>query len=65
MFFPQKCLSPVNNLGQFLSNRISAIINKIRSLFAQSGNNTSGFDSLMRELEHDKNNAAIANNQTQ
>ncbi|MEH2126304.1 hypothetical protein [Nostoc sp.] len=61
----EKLKNFVNNLGQFLSNSMSAIINKIRSLFAQSGNNTSGFDSLMRELEHEKNNPAIANNQTQ
>ena len=57
----EKLKNFVNNLGQFFSNSMSGIINKIRSLFAQSGNNTSGFDSLMRELEHDKNNAAIAN----
>ncbi|OYD93276.1 hypothetical protein CDG76_21630 [Nostoc sp. 'Peltigera membranacea cyanobiont' 210A] len=57
----EKLKNFVNNLGQFFSNSMSAIINKIRSLFAQSGNNTSGFDSLMRELEHDKNNSAIAN----
>ncbi len=61
----EKLKNFVNNLGQFFSNSMSGIINKIRSLFAQSGNNTSGFDSLMRELEHDKNNSAIANNQTQ
>ncbi|MHC5858435.1 hypothetical protein [Nostoc sp.] len=61
----EKLKNFVNNLGRFLSSSMSAIINKIRSLFAQSGNNTSGFDSLMRELEHDKNNAAISNNQTQ
>ncbi|MDZ7952609.1 hypothetical protein [Nostoc sp. DedQUE09] len=61
----EKLKNFVNNLGRFFSNSMSAIINKIRSLFAQSGNNTSGFDSLMRELEHDKNNTAIANNQTQ
>ncbi|MEH2154060.1 hypothetical protein [Nostoc sp.] len=57
----EKLKNFVNNLGQFFSNSMSGIINKIRSLFAQSGNNTSGFDSLMRELEHDKNNPAIAN----
>ncbi|MEH1973451.1 MAG: hypothetical protein V7L02_09580 [Nostoc sp.] len=57
----EKLKNFVNNLGQFFSNSMSGIINKIRSLFAQSGNNTSGFDSLMRELEHDKNNSAIAN----
>ncbi|MEH2087820.1 hypothetical protein [Nostoc sp.] len=57
----EKLKNFVNNLGQFFSNSMSGIINKIRSLFAQSGNNTSGFDSLMRELEHDKNNTAIAN----
>ncbi|MEH2366345.1 MAG: hypothetical protein V7K75_07580 [Nostoc sp.] len=61
----EKLKNFVNNLGQFFSNSMSGIINKIRSLFAQSGNNTSGFDSLMRELEHDKNNSAIANNQTE
>ncbi|MEH2150605.1 hypothetical protein [Nostoc sp.] len=61
----EKLKNFVNNLGRFFSNSMSAIINKIRSLFAQSGNNTSSFDSLMRELEHDKNNSAIANNQTQ
>ncbi|WP_335139094.1 hypothetical protein [Nostoc sp.] len=61
----EKLKNFVNNLGRFLSSSMSTIINKIRSLFAQSGNNTSGFDSLMRELEHDKNNAAIANNQNQ
>ncbi|MFN6486770.1 MULTISPECIES: hypothetical protein [unclassified Nostoc] len=61
----EKLKNFVNNLGRFFSNSMSAIINKIRSLFSQSGNNTSGFDSLMRELEHDKNNSAIANNQTQ
>ncbi|MEH2105031.1 hypothetical protein [Nostoc sp.] len=57
----EKLKNFVNNLGQFFSNSMSGIINKIRSLFAQSGNNTSGLDSLMRELEHDKNNSAIAN----
>ncbi|MDM9584183.1 hypothetical protein [Nostoc sp. GT001] len=61
----EKLKNFINNLGRFFSNSMNAIINKIRSLFAQSGNNTSGFDSLMRELEHDKNNSAIANNQTQ
>ncbi|MEH2206576.1 MAG: hypothetical protein V7K53_21285 [Nostoc sp.] len=61
----EKLKNFVNNLGRFFSNSMSTIINKIRSLFAQSGNNTSGFDSLMRELEHDKNNSAIANDQTQ
>ncbi|MFN6526504.1 hypothetical protein [Nostoc sp. ChiSLP03a] len=61
----EKLKNFVNNLGRFFSNSMSTIINKIRSLFAQGGNNTSGFDSLMRELEHDKNNSAIANNQTQ
>ncbi|MEH2231177.1 MAG: hypothetical protein V7K71_16405 [Nostoc sp.] len=61
----EKLKNFVNNLGQFFSNSMSGIINKIRSLFAQSGNNTSGFDSLMREFEHDKNNSAIANDQTQ
>ncbi|WP_375479383.1 hypothetical protein [uncultured Nostoc sp.] len=59
----EKLKNFVNNLGRFFSNSMSAIINKIRSLFAQSGNNTSGFDSLMRELEHDKNNTAILSKQ--
>ncbi|MEH1971386.1 MULTISPECIES: hypothetical protein [unclassified Nostoc] len=44
---------------------MSAIINKIQSLFAKGRNNTSDFDSLMRELEHDKNNTAIASKQNQ
>ncbi|MDZ7994370.1 MAG: hypothetical protein RM022_004920 [Nostoc sp. EfeVER01] len=57
----EKLKNFINNLGRFFSNSMSGIINKIRSLFAQSGNNTSGFDSLMRELEHDKNNTVIAN----
>ncbi|MCW5314740.1 hypothetical protein GTQ43_13280 [Nostoc sp. KVJ3] len=60
----EKLRNFVNNLGRFFSNNMSAVISKIRSLFAQSGNNTSGFDSLMRELENDKTSTVISNKQS-
>ncbi|WP_373527558.1 hypothetical protein [Nostoc sp.] len=56
----EKLKNFVNNLGRFFSNNMSAVINKIRSLFAQSGNNASDFDSLMRELEQDKTSTVIS-----
>ncbi|MFN6460770.1 MAG: hypothetical protein RMZ41_002850 [Nostoc sp. DedVER02] len=55
----------VNNLGRFFSDNMSAIVNKIQSLLAKGGNNASGFDSLMRELENDKISTVISNNQNQ
>jgi thiol-disulfide isomerase/thioredoxin len=61
----EKLKNFVNNLGRFFSDNMSAIINKIQSLLSKSGNNTSGFDSLMRELENDKTSTVISNNQNQ
>ncbi|MEH2137557.1 hypothetical protein [Nostoc sp.] len=61
----EKLKNFVNNLGRFFSDNMSAIINKIQSLLAKGGNNASGFDSLIRELEKDKTNTTISNNQNQ
>ncbi|MEH1896541.1 MAG: hypothetical protein V7K94_14805 [Nostoc sp.] len=61
----EKLKNFVNNLGRFFSDNMSAIINKIQSLLAKGGNNTSGFDSLIRELEKDKTSTTILNNQNQ
>ncbi|MEH2193777.1 MAG: hypothetical protein V7K98_14220 [Nostoc sp.] len=61
----EKLKNFVNNLGRFFSDNMSAIINKIQSLLAKGGNNTSGFDSLMRELENDKTRTGISNNQNE
>lgn len=61
----EKLKNFVNNLGRFFSNNMSAIINKIQSLLSKGGNNASGFDSLMRDLENDKTSTVVSNNQNQ
>ncbi|MBD2508197.1 hypothetical protein H6G91_13065 [Nostoc muscorum FACHB-395] len=61
----EKLKNFVNNLGRFFSDNMSAIINKIQSLLSKGGNNASGFDSLMRELENDKTSTVVSNNQNQ
>lgn len=56
----------VNNLGKWLARDMSSIVNKIQGLFSRGGNNNGDFESLMRELDKQKNSAVtVANNQNQ
>jgi hypothetical protein len=51
----------VKNLSSVVySNIISTVISKIRALFSKGVNNSSDFDSLMREVENNKSNTAIS-----
>lgn len=60
----EKIINFVKNLSSLLYRDIDSIIAKIRSSFTKGGN-SNDFDSLLRELEHDKNNGVVSNNQGQ
>lgn len=60
----EKVINFVKNLSSLLSRDIDSIFTKIRSLFTKGGN-TNDFDSLLIELENDKSNRVISNNQSQ
>ncbi len=62
----EKLKNFVNNLGKWLANQMSSIVNKIQGLFSRGGNNNGDLESLMRDLDKQKNGAiTAANNQQQ